>query len=560
LTNLYLFATCGFLRERRVLGSSSKVRRSYETPLQIAAGTRCQIEQSEGEWGQMELRRLSFQPRVGGIIVLMSGILHLFANAAVAGASFGFEQVRAKAQALSQAAFEPPASQVPENLQKLDYSQYQAIHFKRGNALWAGEKLPFEIEFFLPGFLHKQIVVIHEVSDQGERPVPFDPEAFVTGTNRIDLSAPGLNYAGFRIVHTVGRIEEVGSFLDASYFRMAGRGEVFGTSARGLALNTTQLNQEEFPVFREFWLRKPQARDAALTLWAMLDSPSVAGAFEFVVTPGVNARTQTTAAFYPRKEITEFGIAPITSMFFYDENNHPAYHDFRPAVHDSDGLLLHTGKGEWIWRPLANGKMARLNSHEDLDLKGFGLMQSDHVFDHYQDLVARFELRPNVWIQPSTNWGPGRVQLVQLPTDQEFMDNVVAFWVPAHPPKPGQALDLAYDIHWSTNQPLPSSIGFVRATRIGQVAQKKHPSNLRFVVDFDGPLLRSLSAHETLEADAHCSSGAEIVNKTVVKNDVNNTWRLALEITAPAKAVDLDARLLREQKALTETWAFTWQP
>lgn len=487
-------------------------------------------------------------------------IMMLLAFADIHAAGFGFDQVRAEASRRASRPFEPRVDRIPQVLLDLTYTEYQAIQFNRRQALWAAEELPFEIEFFLPGSAHKGTVVIHEVGRGEPRPIPFSPNAFSLGSNRVALP-PDLNYAGFRIIQTAGSFGEVGSFLGASYFRMIGRGQTFGASSRGLALNTAVLGGEEFPAFREFWLRKPAKGDAALTLWALLDSPSAAGAFEFVITPGRTTSTLVKAALFVRQESKQFGVAPLTSMFLHDENSRVPYRDFRPEVHDSDGLLLHTGTGEYHWRPLESGKMMRVNAYQDSNPKGFGLMQRDRDFEQYQDLKARFELRPSVWVKPAGDWGRGSVQLVQLPTDIEFTDNVVAFWVPESPPKPGQHIDLSYELLWLTNAITPPSLGHVRSTRIGSVPQPPPAKpNLRFVIDFAGEAMEALTAKQPLDTEVSNGEGTRFVADTVLKNELNGTWRLVLEFTAPEKAVDLRALLKRQGRAVTETWMFTWQP
>jgi periplasmic glucans biosynthesis protein len=473
---------------------------------------------------------------------------------------FGFGQVRELARSLSQAPFAPSTNPLPAALRNLSYVQYQSIQFLSNKGLWASENLPFGVEFFLPGWIHSQTVDIHEVTERGVRPVHFSPDMFSFGTNHLNLPAD-LQYAGFRMVGRDG-FGEVASFLGGSYFRMIGHGQIFGASGRGLALNTVLREKEEFPVFREFWLQKPKPGGTALTLWALLDSPSVTGAFEFEITPDVATVAQTKATLFPRIEIHQLGIAPLTSMFLYDQNSRPPWTDFRPEVHDSDGLLLHTGRGEWIWRPLESGKMMRVNAYQDSNPKGFGLMQRQRHFEQYQDLVARFELRPSAWVQPLGDWGPGSVQLVQLPTNLEYTDNIVAFWVPATAPKPGQALDLAYRIHWLTNEVSAPDLGHVLATRVGRVSDS--PTNeaprLRFVLDFGGPAVETLEPRTQLDAEVHYGESVKYIASTVQKNEINGTWRLVMEYSAPTKAVDFQGRLMFRDRPTTETWSFTWQP
>lgn len=475
--------------------------------------------------------------------------------------AFDFPSLRDRAQQLSRQPFEPATNRVPPALRDLSYTEYQAIEFKHDKALWADQQLPFQIEFFLPGSVHSETVVIHEVLNGNTRRVAFSRDAFSFGTNQVELT-PALDYAGFRIIHNTAQFGEVASFLGASYFRMIGRGQAFGASARGLALNTVEQAGEEFPVFREFWIRQPAKSDKSITVWALLDSPSAAGALEMVIAPGATTVARVKAALFARREVKQFGIAPLTSMFLHDENGRAPFQDFRPEVHDSDGLLIHTARDEFQWRPLESGKMMRANAYQETNPKGFGLMQRDRDFEHYQDLTARFESRPSVWIKPLGSWGRGSVQLVQLPTNLEYTDNVAAFWVPETPPKPGEALDLSYETWWTTNAVTPAAIGRVHATRVGTVETQAPPDDphLRFVIDFAGPGIEALSAREQLTADVHCGEGAAFVADTVIKNPINGTWRLVIEITAPSKAVDLRALLKRNNQPVTETWMYTWQP
>jgi len=502
------------------------------------------------------------QQRLGKIIklvqiVVLATIIHRQARAQEAT----YEHLCERARALAASPYRPPTNTVPEGLRKLSYTQHSAIRFRSEKALWHAQDLPFQVEFFHPGYIQQDLVTIREADGKEVRTIPFSTELFSyesvpEGLDRL------AGFAGYRIVDRRNRFGEVASFLGASYFRMIGRGQTFGSSARGLALNTSKLGTEEFPVFREFELRRPSAADTRMDILALMDSPSVTGAFEFVISAGVTTVAGVNATFFPRSEVKEFGIAPLTSMFLHDQNSHPAYQDFRPEVHDADGLLLQTGAGQWLWRPLEKGRMMRINAFGDENPKGFGLLQRDREFEHYQDLVARFELRPSVWVRPRGNWGRGAVELIQLPSHLEFTDNVVAFWVPERAPKPGEALAVAYDLEWCTNQVVPETLGRVRSTSVGDVVvepPKEHP-NLRFVVEFEGNNLPRLDSEERLRPEIVCGQGTELVNEALIRNNLSNTWRLVIEITRPTVAVDLRARLKFREQPITETWVTTWQP
>jgi glucans biosynthesis protein len=474
-------------------------------------------------------------------------------------APFSFDALRQRAQALAAVPFQPDSNRVPKEFLDLPYVDYQAIGFRPDQALWRKEALPFQIEFFHPGSAHKDVVTVYQLeAGQADR-IPFSPDAFSYGPNQLRWNSGG-GYAGLRIVHPVGGFGEVASFLGASYLRMIGLGQTYGASARGLALNTSRIGHEEFPVFREFWLRKPAPRDREIRVFALLDSPSVAGAFEFNIEPGVTTVAKVTAVFFPRREVREFGVAPLTSMFLHDENSHPPNEDFRTEVHDSDGLQVQSSHNEWLWRPLEKGKMMRVNTYEDENPKGFGLMQRDREFEHYQDLVARYERRPSVWVKPLGNWGKGAVKLVQLPSNQEYWDNVVAFWVPSDPPKSGESLVVSYELHWGTNSVAPKSLGRAKSTLLGQVPRGSDPPNLRVVVEFEWPSKDSPAKDAPIEAKVDGGDGLKIVTTAVSKNEVNGAWRLVIETSRPDRAADLRAALMHHQRPATESWHFTWQP
>jgi glucans biosynthesis protein len=249
-------------------------------------------------------------------------------------------------------------------------------------------------------------------------------------------------------------------------------------------------------------------------------------------------------------------------MFLHGKNGRTQNTDFRPEVHDSDGLLIHNGRDEWIWHSLEAGRMLRINAFSDENPRGFGLIQRERRFDEYQDLVAHFEKRPSVWVLPRGAWGKGSVQLVQIPSDREFQDNIVAFWVPESAPKPGVPLSLEYELHWTKEDHFNRELGQVRATRIGRVVvdPPKNPANLRFVIDFGGAAVESLSNREILTAEVTYGKDVKFVADSVYKNEVDQTWRLVIEIADPGKAADLTALLKYHDRPITETWTYTWQP
>jgi len=324
-------------------------------------------------------------------------------------------------------------------------------------------------------------------------------------------------------------------------------------------VNTAEPGGEEFPVFEEFWIERPAADAKSITVYALMESPSLAGAYRFVITPGVETVMQVRAAVYCRKNPRVFGVAPLTSMFAHGENTGWSQHDFRPEVHDSDGLLIESGDGEWLWRPLVNPQVVRISSFAEKTPRGFGLLQRDRQFEHYDDLEAYYHSRPSVWVDPIGNWGPGAVRLVELPTADETNDNIVACWVPATLPPPGEPIVFEYNLHWMTQAGRRPPAGYVSSTRLADVF--KHPELKRFVVEFTGAYLTAATDDPEIEAVVTVGTGARQSGRPVVqKNHFSGAWRVAFEFqpSPSGPPVELRCFLRKGPHVLTETWSYLW--
>ena len=478
-----------------------------------------------------------------------------------ADAPFDFETVRARASALAMKPYVAPVTRVPEWLLRLSYDEHRRIRFDESHSWWRSENLPFQLQFFHPGFVQSGTVQISEVVKGKAKPIEFDRGLFIYDRITPGELPPTMGFAGFRMLYHLNKAnDEIGAFQGASYYRLLCQKAVYGLSARGLALNTAEPGGEEFPIFTEFWIEKPMALAKSITLYALLDSASVAGAFRFEIAPGAKTSVQVKSALYFRKAVTTVGIAPLTSMFWHGENTNALTNDFRPEVHDSDGLSINTGTGEWLWRPLHNPNAARTAAFSDTTPRGFGLSQRDRNFENYQDLEAAYHLRPGVWVEPFGDWGKGSVRLVELSTPDETNDNIVAFWVPEKTPTIGQPLDLEYRLNWYIDESyLPS--GYVIATRHGRT--KTHETDLeRFFVDFGGAEITKLEASPDVESIVTVGAGAKLVHSIAQKNPYNNTWRAAFAIRpdGSGKPVELRCFLRKPKEVLTETWSYLWQP
>jgi glucans biosynthesis protein len=486
--------------------------------------------------------------------------------AAAAAAAFDFAAVveRAKKRA-GEPWREPPRDQVPDWLLKISYDQWRDIRFRPERALWRDRRSPFQVQFFHPGLFYNRTVRINVVERDGARPVPFSPSQFDYGKNDFASRVPqDLGVAGFRVhapFKSADYYDEVIVFLGASYFRALGKDQVFGLSARGLAIDTAESWGEEFPFFREFWLVSPAPDASELVIYALLDSPSLAGAYRFVVDPGEETIVKVDSQLFLRKEVRKLGVAPLTSMFFHGDNTNRWFEDFRPEVHDSDGLLVNFKTGEWLWRPLDNPTALDVSGFAATDPRGFGLLQRDREFEHYQDLETHAQRRPSVWIAPTHGWGEGRIELVQIPTDSDTNDNVVSYWVPASLPKPGEPASFSYTMYWYGDDPNRPPGGRVVATRRdgGTMEGVK-----RFVIDFAGKKLAAIPENRVLRGDVTVAGGEEagaVVDQHVVKNPFIGGWRLAFQVRPNKRGpIELRAYLDQGGEALTETWSYVILP
>jgi glucans biosynthesis protein len=479
--------------------------------------------------------------------------------------AFDFDDVVEKARALAGESFQDPRGRVPDWLLSLSYDEWRDIRFRASDALWNKEKLRFEVQFFHPGLFYDRTVRINSVDASGQHAIDFSPSLFDYGKNKFASRIPqDLGFAGFRLHYPINRPDykdEVIVFLGASYFRAVGMGSVFGISARGLAIDTGLPSGEEFPYFKEFWLVRPTAKATDLELFALLDSRRVTGAYRFVVYPGEQTIVDVEATIFLRDEVGKLGIAPLTSMFFSGENTlqHPV--DYRPEVHDSDGLLILQKTGEWIWRPLENPERLQQSAFQSADIKGFGLLQRDRDFTHYEDLETRPDHRPSVWIEPRGEWGDGYVDLVEIPTHTDANDNIVSAWVSAEPPKPGKAFHVSYRMSWFAADATRSPGGWVLSTRRDEGTFENAQ---RFVIDFVGKELAKTPADTVLRAQVTVGVGdqkGELLEQQVQKNPVTGGWRLTFQVPhGDDEPLELRAFLQKDEDVLTETWSYVVQP
>jgi periplasmic glucans biosynthesis protein len=479
---------------------------------------------------------------------------------------FSIDNVASQARTLAGESFKPPQP-IPDFLRQLSYDEYRDIRFDPEQSLWKESGSSFQVQFIHPGLYYAHSVTINTLDAHGIRKVSFSPRLFTYGRNKFVKKIPaGFGFGGFRLAYPLYKKDgynHVIVFAGASYFRAVAKNQVFGLSARGLAIDTGLSSGEEFPTFKEFWLERPSPGARVMKVYALLDSQSLTGAYEFIVRPGERTVVDVKARLFERKRVKELGIAPLTSMFFYGEERLRPPGEWRPEVHDSDGLSIASDTGEWIWRPLVNPEKLQVSYFELDNPRGFGLLQRDRRFSNYEDLETRHELRPNAWITPIGNWGKGRVKLVEIPNPKETNDNIVAYWVPRNLPPLGQPIEISYRIHFQSEEPLDAASGRVTATRVGNGDKEDLK---RFILDFDGSKLRTLPANASLKALISVGQDGQLVQQAILKNPVTGGWRVAFQVKPPKdKPVQLRAFLQHEKNALvkdtlTETWSYLLQP
>ena len=483
---------------------------------------------------------------------------------------FSFESLKALARRAAAAPYVAPAAP-SAILGQIDYQAWGDIRFDTAHALFADGPLP--VTFFHLGQYFQIPVQIHVVEAGQAREVIYDQSYFHMPADSPAHQLPeGVGFAGFRVQEPKTgaldwRTNDWVAFLGASYFRAIGALHQYGLSARALAIDTAVFGkQEEFPRFTQVFIDRPKPGTDTVTVCALLEGPSVAGACRFRMTRGAGVVMDVDQTLFLRRSVTRLGLAPLTSMFWFSETLKSTAEDWRPEVHDSDGLAMWTGAGERIWRPLNNPEQLVASAFSDENPKGFGLLQRDRNFDHYLDGVL-YDRRPSLWVEPKGAWGKGSVQLIEIPTNDETSDNIVAVWAPAQTPAPGAELDLSYRLHWLADEPYPGKLARCVATRLGRGGQpgRPRPTGVRkFVVEFLGGPLSTLPYGAQPELVLHTSRGRFTDYKRVeaIADGVPGHWRAEFDLAdvQGVEPVELRLQLTVHGVVATETWAYQYHP
>ncbi|MFO1074302.1 MAG: glucan biosynthesis protein [Geminicoccaceae bacterium] len=473
--------------------------------------------------------------------------------------AFSFERLVVQAREMAQRAYERRPTG-PQWLADLTPAQHDGLRYRPEAAVALGDSA-YSVRLVHLGSYYRSPVRVHLVEDGNAREILYNPAMFDLGSVKMQGTLPPeLGFAGFSIFNRFAAGDaprELLTFLGASYFRAIARGAEFGISARGLALETGLGKAEEFPAFTAFWVFRPNDARDPLQVCALLDSPSVAGAYRFDVAPREGTVVGVDASLFFRANITQVGLAPLTSMFFFGPNDRVGVDDYRGEVHDSDGLAIWRANGEALWRPLVNPAALRISVFSEENPRGFGLLQRAREFRAYGDAGARFDMRPNLWVEPKGAWGKGSIRLIEIPIQDETHDNIVAFWTPEEPVNAGRELRVAYSLGWSLQSPLQTGLMAVVATRVGQGGDPggSRPAGLRRVVVEFGPPATPLPADAVVEPVVECHNG-ECAKATLRHVEPSGGWQVSLDVTPGEGAVELRCYLSAGGRAVSETWLY----
>jgi glucans biosynthesis protein len=482
--------------------------------------------------------------------------------------AFEHDTVTELARRLSRSPFAPPKAPLPKALADLDYDHYRDIRVRPSSTIWADEGGQFRLQLLPRGFVFTDPVEVALVTKGHCTRIAYRPDFFVTGdVMKSPLPTEDIGFSGFRVLFPINHrsvFDEVAVFQGASYFRSLGETQVYGLSARGLANKTAAPEGEEFPAFRAFWIEEPPTRSTqTIVVHALLDSPSVAGAYRFQIHPAHGATHATTmdieAVLFPRVELDKVGLAPATSMFMFSPNGRISTDDYRPEVHDSDGLLVFNGRGEHLWRPLENPAQVEVSAFLDVNPVGFGLLQRDRNPADYQDFEAAYDRRPSLWFEPVGGWGEGAVVLTEIPSDAEIHDNIVAFWRPKAPLPAGVEYRYAYRASWGDGPPATLERARVVATRRGRADVRGPTPVRRFVIDYLPAAKMARAPRIPLPQAKVSASAGSIKDIVVADNPLVGGYRLSFVFDPrPAKAAELRADLTFSDRQTAETWVYRW--
>ena len=482
----------------------------------------------------------------------------LAANAAETASTptpFGPNTVRDLSRALAKKPYEAPKAPLPDPFNSLTYDQYVAIHPKPGSAVWSGDNVGFAIEPLHRGFIFSTPMDIYIVEGGFARKLTYESSAFEFGKLVIPPNLPDIGFSGFRVLRTVaGGSYDVAIYQGASFFRAEARGQNFGVTARGLSIRTADPQGEEFPIFRSVWIEKPTLTDNVLVIHALLDSPSLTGAYRFTLRPGEATIIDTEMTLNTRAAVDHFGLGAMSATYLFGPLDHKRPDDIRPMVHEVDGLQMLTGKSEWVWRPVSNRDTLQISAFTDSNPRGFGLLQRNRSFEAYQDDDAHWELRPSLWIEPIGDWADGEVRLVEIPSDSENNDNLIVYWRPRTSLAANAEIAYAYRQFWCWSPPAKPPLATVVESREGKFGAKLR----RFLAEFTSDAFAKPERLAEIKPNIAAKPGRIVSTRTFPSKE-RMTFRVLFDLEPTSDGVsEIRLVLEAEGKPASETWLYRW--
>jgi periplasmic glucans biosynthesis protein len=461
------------------------------------------------------------------------------------------------ARALAKQPFKPISTDLPAPFRNLTYEQYVAVQGKPGTALWINETLGFALEPLHRGFIFSSPVEINIVAQGQARPVIYDPALYDFGKLAVRGQIGDIGFSGFRVLTPQdGKgFAEIATFQGASFFRAVAQGQNPGTMARALSIKTADPRGEEFPMIRTFWIERPTLADDMLVIHALIDSESVSGAYRFTLRPGEATIIDTECTLFPRVGVDNFGLATMSATVLSEAIDHRRPDDVRLALAEIGGVQMSTGNNEWIWRPASNRETLQISTFVDEHPRGFGFLQRNREFDYYEDDEQHWELRPSLWIEPIGDWGAGGLQLIEIPSDSEANDNIIAYWRPRQPLVAGNETSFAYRQFWCWYPPEQPALAIVTDTRSGHGSSGRQR---RFLVEFTGDFLGDPQQSQAVKPVLTATPGTiTSIRQFPVPN--TKVYRVLFEFD-PGNAVSSEMRLVLEadSKPVSETWLYRW--
>lgn len=495
----------------------------------------------------------------GGAALAQSAVQQVIHGALGDGAAFSHTVVIDIARVLAKRPYVAPANDLPEPFASLPFDLYQGIRARPEALLWGGEARGFAVEPTHRGFVYGQNVQLFAVEDGRVRRLVYDRAQFDFGRVTPPPGIGDLGYSGVRLfaANGDGARSEIAQIQGASFFRAIARGQEFGATARGLTLKPADPRGEEFPAFRALWIERPIPGSGALVIHGLLDSESATGAVRLTFRPGDVTIVDVEQVLMPRVALDHVGIGAVTGTYLFGPQSRRLSDDLRPAMHEVQGLQMLTGRGEWIWRPLTNPETLQISVFSDETPKGFGLVQRERGFGFYEEDERRLDRRPSVWIEPLADWGPGAVQLLEIPSSSETSDNVLAYWRPRQPWAAGTEVSVAYRQYWGWSPPEAPPLATVTATRVGRGSA---PRRRRFLVSFTGDGLADAGTLVEMRPSLSATPGT-VQNLRVFPYPEWRTVRVAFEVETGSETLsELRLALDSGRGPLSETWLYRWTP